>query len=91
MNSEHRISSSASYLAGVGVCNDIELYHWEFGPHTQKNPNSTRGVYKTKTEDRRPKTEDRKRRRRRPGGGYYTYFGYGDVPSGRVSIFTILV
>ena len=25
------------------------------------------------------------------GGGYYTYFGYGDVPSGRVSIFTILV
>ena len=24
-------------------------------------------------------------------GGYYTYFGYGDVPSGRVSIFTILV
>ena len=27
----------------------------------------------------------------RGGGGYYTYFGYGDVPSGRVSIFTILV
>ena len=26
-----------------------------------------------------------------PGGGYYTFFGYGDVPSGRVSIFTILV
>ena len=27
-----------------------------------------------------------------PGGrGIYTYFGYGDVPSGRVSIFTILV
>ena len=26
-----------------------------------------------------------------PGGGYYAYFGYGDVPSGRVSIFTILV
>ena len=25
------------------------------------------------------------------GGGYYTYFGYGDVPSGRVSIFTTLV
>ena len=25
------------------------------------------------------------------GEGYYTYFGYGDVPSGRVSIFTILV
>ena len=24
-------------------------------------------------------------------GRYYTYFGYGDVPSGRVSIFTILV
>ena len=26
-----------------------------------------------------------------PRGRYYTYFGYGDVPSGRVSIFTILV
>ena len=25
------------------------------------------------------------------GGGYYTYFGYGDVPSGRVSIFANLV
>ena len=25
------------------------------------------------------------------GGGHYTNFGYGDVPSGRVSIFTILV
>ena len=25
------------------------------------------------------------------GGGYYAYFGYGNVPSGRVSIFTILV
>ena len=28
---------------------------------------------------------------RNGGGGYYTYFGYGDVPSGRVSIFMILV